>query len=106
MLALRIEQELITKVTQIFPREDGSEARIVAENFGDQWNPSIGIYVHKRENPESPWKLCNDRPHKDWKAMSVDDYVKYGRSEVLQTISFGERVRVTSLIGKPMSALN
>jgi hypothetical protein len=101
-----ITENLITKVTQIFPREDGSEARIVAENFGDQWNPQIGIYVHTRKNPDSEWELCSDRPHKDWRTMSVDDYVKNGRPESLVAVSFGERVRVTKLIGQPMSVLH
>lgn len=96
--------KLITKVTQIFQRKDGSEVRIVAQDFGGPGlTPSIGVYVHRRESPQHDWKLCGDRPHPDWRKMSVDDYVKHGRSEMLQAVSIGEILKVTTMIGKPMS---
>jgi len=102
-------EELITKVTQIIPREDGSEVRIVATSmsriFGDI-RDSIDIYVHRRESSEHEWKLCSKDPHPDWRNMSVDEYTKRGRSEFLQTVKFGELVRVTSLIGQPISCLH
>lgn len=99
--------ELITKVSQILQRPDGSEARITATRYvGEGLTVSVGVYVHRRESPDQEWKLCNDRPHPDWKQMSVDDYKKFGRSEVLQTVTTGEILKVSNLIGKPMSVLD
>lgn len=96
---------LITKVTRMFQRADGSEARIVATaTFGIGLQQSIGVYVHTRPSPEENWSLCNDRPHPDWKSMSVDEYVRRGRSEMLNAVSPGEILKVTSLIGTPMPA--
>lgn len=95
--------DLITKMTQIFKRQDGSEARIVAQAcFGLGLHQSIDVYVHRRESPNHDWKLCSNRPHPNWRKMSVDEYVKNGRSEMLQTVSPGEILKVSSAIGKPM----
>lgn len=91
----------ITKVTQILQRQDGSEVRITAETmFGAGLHPSLDIVVHKRGSPTQPWVLCNDRPHPDWRTMSVDDYVKFGRSEALQTVNHGEILKVANQLGK------
>lgn len=96
-------QEKIGKVTKIFEREDGSQVRIVAENCALPGNPKqIGYYVHKRKSAGSNWELCNDRPHKDWKKMSVEDYINHGRSEVFQVLTHSEILGVTSMIGRPM----
>lgn len=86
----------ITKLTQIFDRPDGSQARIVAQvYFGAGLHRSVGVYVHRRENPDSPWALCSDQPHPDWKKMSVEDYKTRGRSEVLRTVTPGEILKLT-----------
>lgn len=94
---------LATKVTQTLKRDDGSEVRIVAQAyFGAGLTRSIGVHVHRRESPQHAWKLCSDRPHPNWRAMSVDVYVKHGRSEMLQAVSYSEILRATSAIGKPL----
>lgn len=96
-------EELVTKLTRTLLREDGSEVKIVAEAFfGSGLTLSIGVYVHRRETPKHDWVLCNDRPHPDWKNMSRADYINHGRSEMLQTVSPGEILKMTSAIGKPM----
>lgn len=101
---MKEETPKATKITQIIQREDGSEVRIVATAmFGEGLHRSIDVYVHKRTNESSPWTLCSDQPHPDWKTMPLDDYKKFGRSEMLQAVSVGELIRATSLIGKPMS---
>lgn len=98
------EVEPITKISQTLQRADGSEARIVAQAcFGAGLQQSIDVYVHRRESPDHEWVLCSDSPHKDWRDMSVDEYIKHGRSEVLQTVSPGEIMKVASAIGKPKS---
>lgn len=100
-------QELITKVTKIIPRQDGSEVRIVVEQMiGLGLHTSIGVYVHRRETTAHPWVLCSDRPHPDWRGMSVDEYNIHGRSEMLQLVSPGEILKLTSMIGKPMIYLH
>jgi len=100
------QEELITKVTKIIPREDGSAVRIVAQAmFGAGLHRSIDVYVHRRESPDHNWKLCSDQPHPDWRTMSVEEYGKRGRSEKFQAVSHGEIFRVTNAIGKPMSYL-
>lgn len=94
----------VTKITQLIQRDDGSEVRIVATAmFGEGLHRSIDVYVHRRESEEHDWVLCSDRPHPDWRSMSVEDYVKHGRSPMLQAVSSGELLRAMSFIGAPMS---
>lgn len=96
--------KLITKVTQLIEREDGSQARIVATAmFGEGLHPSTDLYVLRRESAKHQWQLCNNRPHPEFKAMSREDYLKFGRSELLRTVSIGELLKVTSMIGTPLT---
>ncbi|KKN96114.1 hypothetical protein LCGC14_0170430 [marine sediment metagenome] len=100
------EEQLITKVSQILTRPDGSECKIVAERFfGPSFQEYTGIYVLRRESPEHNWTLLNDRPAPGWREMSVDEYVQHGRSEQLRAVSPGEIMRAASLLGQPMSIL-
>lgn len=100
------ETELITKVTQDIERSDGTQARIVAtQMFGYGMAASIDVFVLRRPSEEENWSLCSNRPHSDWQQMSVDEYVQGGRSEMLQTVSPGEILKVVSLIGKPLAVL-
>ncbi|WP_080411284.1 hypothetical protein [Burkholderia ubonensis] len=85
--------------TQIIQRKDGTEVKIVAQEFfGAGLTRSIGVHVLRRENPESNWKLCSDRPHPNWRNMSVDEYVKHGRSEMLQAVTAAEILKVTNAL--------
>ena len=87
------------QVSEIIDRADGSQVKIVAEEcFGIGLHRSIGVYVLRRVNETQHWQLCNDRPDPNWRAMSVADYVKEGRSEMLQTVSAGEILKVTQLL--------
>lgn len=99
--------DLITKVTRTFPRIDGSEVRIVAVAMR---NPNMSLstdfWVDRRESATDDWVRCRKEPHPNWKAMPRTDYLRFGRSEMLQAVSAGEILQVTSLIGKPMSCLN
>lgn len=92
--------ELISTVTQIIQRPNGAQVKIVATDFGGPFGRNVGIDVFRRDDESQPWKLCSDRPHPDWRTMSVDEYIKRGRSEQMQAASFGELHRVSSLIGK------
>jgi len=85
-------------------RVDGTEVKIVAENLNEAWRrPSIDVRVFRRSSPQDPWHLCSDRPAPNWREMSVDEYVKHGRSEKLQTVTHGEILKTASLVGKPMT---
>jgi hypothetical protein len=95
----------VTKLTRIIPREDGSEVRIVAQAyFGAGLHCSVGVDVFRRQSSGHNWTLCSKEPHPDWRQMSVDEYVRHGRSEMLQTASHGEILAVVNAIGKPMEA--
>lgn len=100
-------EELITKISQIVPRADGSEVRIVATAmYGLGLTRSIDVYVHRRASAEDDWVLCSDRPHPRWRTMSREEYLSHGRSEMLRTVTHAEILKVTSMIGQPMSRLN
>ena len=96
--------ERVTRMTHLLKRGDGSEVKIVASAFfGAGLHRSVGVSVFQRAGPNNDWRLCNDRPHPDWRTMSVDEYIKHGRSEMLRTVSIGEILRATSAIGRPMA---
>lgn len=84
-------------VKRILQRSDGSEVRISADPcVGLGLKVSVNVYVHFRSNPSEEWKLASDRPHPDWRTMSVDDYIKRGRSQMLQLVSHGEIFSVSN----------
>lgn len=96
--------EVATKVTQTLPRENGAEAKIVAETmFGAGLKPSVDVYVFRRASPEAPWQLCSKEPASNWRQMPVDQYIKEGRSEMLKAVTHGEILKVVALLGQPMS---
>lgn len=101
------EAHLAGKVTRILPRADGSEVKIVATDMSNPGGKrSVDVTVFRRATPEQPWEYCSDRPHPDWRTMSVDEYVKRGRSPMLQAVTHGEILVTASLVGKPMSAFS
>lgn len=100
-------EDRITKVTQVLPRKDGSEVRIVVQTVtGLGLTESTDVMVHRRETPDQNWNLLNNRPHPDWRDMSVEEYKQRGRSEVLQTVSPIEIMRLINALGKPMSYMD
>lgn len=89
----------MARVEQLIDRQDGSQVKIVAQEFGGLGlHYSVGVHVLRRENPQADWKLCSDAPHPDWREMSVDEYVKNGRSEKLRTVSHGEILKVSKCL--------
>ncbi|MCD2453633.1 hypothetical protein GO003_024960 [Methylicorpusculum oleiharenae] len=101
-----MDTDLITKVTQVIPRQDGSELKIVVEQMtGLGLHGSLWIYVHRRETIDHPWILLSDKPHPNWRSMSVNDYIEHGRSEIFQSVSPGEILKLIHMIGKPMTSL-
>ena len=93
-------QDPITKLTQTLQRDDGSQVRIVAQRGYGSW------LTASLDASESNWSLCGKDPHPEWRKMSVDEYQKFGRSEMLRYATPGEILRVASAIGQPMSFLD
>lgn len=99
--------EPITKVSQTLTRQDGSQVRIEVESMtGRGLTSSTDIRVHRRKTPDSPWQALSHQPHPDWIAMSVEEYTRHGRSEVLQHVAPIEILRLSNALGRPMSYLN
>lgn len=73
--------------------------------FGEGLQRSIDVYALRRESPESEWVLLNDRPTQGWKNMSREEYLKNGRSEMLQAVSHAEILKLTGMIGKPIDSV-
>ena len=98
--------ELATRVTRDISRPDGRQVRIVAQTmFGAGLHPSVDVYVLRRDSEAQPWLRCSDRPAANWRDMPVEQYIREGRSELLQTVSPGELLSVTSLLGRPLSEI-
>lgn len=100
-------EKLITKITTLIKNDDDHEIKLVAQKCGLlSGSSSIDVYALRRKLPSGQWKVLSDRPHPDWKKMSVEDYCKHGRSELLQLVGPGQILKLSSFIGKPMSCLN
>lgn len=82
----------MAKVEHVRQRKDGSEVKIVANAAycGPHLELSVFVYVFRRENSDQDWQLTSDRPHPDWRTMSVEEYIKRGRSEMFRTVTHGE----------------
>lgn len=94
----------ITKIQKIFVREDGSEAKIIAESmFGKGLHHSANVTVFRRESAAHAWQLCGDQLHPDWRSMSVDEYTKSGRPEMFKYVSIGEILSMVNMLGRPLS---
>lgn len=101
-----MNSEPITQITCTLQRPDGSEARIVATRCYDSGlTPQVHYYVLRRPNPDSNWVVCSNIPSPGWRQMPREEYIQRGRSEMLQTVTIGEILRVTSKIGQPMSSI-
>lgn len=84
------------KVENIITRPDGSQVKIVAEMFiGRGLTESIGNYVLRRPTPECSWNLCEGGSSNSKElGMSVAEYIKHGRPEMLQFATPAEILKV------------
>lgn len=83
---------------QTLTRPNGSQVRITATKmYGAGLTPSIDVQVHHRANLRYKWKLASKEPHKDWRTMSVMEYVAKGKPEALQLASHAEILKVSKL---------
>jgi len=86
----------VARVEKVIQRKDGSEVKIVAQAcFGRGLTCSIDVYVLRRDSPNNAWVLTSNRPHPDWRKMSVAEYITHGRSEMLRAASPAEILQAT-----------
>lgn len=102
---VQVKEKLITKVTRLYRRENGTEVRIIVEEMSQPFQSSIDVRVHQRKSPNDPWELCSNSPHPDWRWMKREDYIQYGRSEMLRAVSPGEILQLIDMLGKPERSL-
>lgn len=76
------------KTIRLLSTPDGTQIRLTATLVPrlDMSQMDVDIYAHFRQNAEQPWELANDRPHPNWRDMSVQDYIDRGRSQLLQLL--------------------
>ncbi len=87
------------KAKHLLQRKDGSEVKIVAREFyGAGLTRSVGVDVFHRQSSKQTWVLAGDRPHPNWRGMSVQEYIKHGRPEMLKFASAAEILRVVSVL--------
>jgi hypothetical protein len=81
----------MSRVENLIQRPDGSEVKIVAQaSFGADMKLEADVFVLRRESVTDNWRVLSDKPHPDWRTMSVAEYVKHGRSEKLQNVTHGQ----------------
>jgi hypothetical protein len=100
-----MSEQLTTKITNIITRKNGNQVRIVSELFDPILNPTVSTIAFHRDNSNDNWKLCSKEYHPDVKTMSRSDYMKFGRSELMEKVTFAELAKTANMIGKPLSSL-
>lgn len=79
------------KVIRNLHRADGSEVRIVGQRiYRPNCTFEVDIYVLRRETSQHDWACLSKIPKPGWREMSVDEYIKHGRSPMLQAVTHGE----------------
>ena len=83
-------------VTTIIDRADQSQVKIVAQEMFSAagLHRSVDVCVYHRQMGADNWVLCSSTPKPGWMEMSVDDYVKNGRSDMLRAASPIEIMKV------------
>ncbi len=91
----------MSRVEHIIPTTNGAQHKIIAESFIDPVHGrQTSFYVLSRPHPASPWTYLSERPHPDWRSMSVDEYLKNGRSEALNAVGSAEVMKALSMLEK------
>jgi hypothetical protein len=96
----------MVKIEKLKKRPDGSEVKIVGQTmYGAGLHLSVDVYVLFRESAQHAWRVASDQPHPDWRTMSVDEYLKHGRSEKLQLVTHGELLAISQEVRRQEDAL-
>lgn len=89
----------MSRVEHIIPTANGTQHKIIAESFFDAVHGrQTSFYVLSRPHPASPWTYLSERPHPDWRSMSVDEYLKNGRSEALNAVGSAEVLKALIML--------
>lgn len=102
------EVQVATRLARIVQRGDGSQVKIVATDCSGPFfdvGKHVQVDVYRRSSDAEGWKLCSDRPHPNWRSMSVDEYNKHGRCEKFQAASHGEIFSAGLAVGRPVEEI-
>ncbi len=84
------------KIERLISRDDGSQIKIVAELWCNLFGKdAIHAYTLRRDSADLSWSCCGTNPANNWREMSVDEYVRSGRSELLRYASPAELLSVS-----------
>jgi hypothetical protein len=80
----------MVKLERLLPQADGTKVKLVGQTmYGSGLTLSVDVFALHCESADKPWRKLSDLPHPDWRSMSVDEYQKRGRSELLQRVGHG-----------------
>lgn len=83
--------------SNIFIRPNGSQTRVVAElSSGPNGEAYFFNYAFYRRSEKASWQACHGSRDPRWKSMPRPDYVKFGRSEMLQVATPGEILKTNA----------
>lgn len=89
-------------------KTDGTQIRLTATmcpRLGGH-GMDVDIFADARPGADQPWARVSDRPHPDWRAMSVQAYVERGRSQLLQLLgSPGQLLALSRHVHKRWQAM-
>ncbi|MEQ1977367.1 hypothetical protein [Xenorhabdus sp. SGI240] len=89
-----ITEDIVMQVIHIIHKGE-TTIRIIATMFyGLGLSESINIDVFKKDVDDSKFILCGNRPHPEWRRMSVDEYIQRGRPEKFKYATYAEIIRV------------
>jgi hypothetical protein len=82
------------KKENLIKREDGSQIKIVCSLFTNiNQTHSIDTFVLFRENAEDNWNVLSNIPAEGFKAMPREEYIRRGRSPLIQKVRVGELLK-------------
>lgn len=88
-------------LVNMYRMTDGSTVKLTAQAMHqlDFSKFDINIFALK-QNEDGTWRYVGDRPHPDWRKMSVDEYIQRGKPEILtvfgnwgQILTINQRLR-------------
>lgn len=93
--AIGSREDETMKLEKFLTAPTGQEVRMLAQAYvGRGLDIGIGLDVFVKDTPDSAWRLCRNSPHPDWRSMSVDDYIAWGRPEWLKYVSHGQAIQI------------
>lgn len=89
------------KQENLIQREDGSQIKIVCTLFtNSNLTFTIDTYVLFRENESAQWNVLSNIPAQGFKMMPREEYIKHGRSPLMQKVKIGELLKASNTFRK------